>query len=130
MEYQGKPRAKISPGKASVPGRKQIYRAFDGLGGMASDIITLIEEGAPTVARELKRPAADLRPLLLARFEAGRRLDSAPTLAASRQSFAESFAKLDQRYKAIRKPESYLVARSRALNALQISEKLRASSRQ
>ncbi|HEY2663435.1 MAG TPA: nicotinate phosphoribosyltransferase [Candidatus Binataceae bacterium] len=130
VEYNGKPRAKTSPGKASIPGRKQIYRAFDGLGGMASDIITLIEEGAQTVARELKRPAADLKPLLVARFENGRRLDSARSLAESRQVFSESFAKLDQRYKAIRKPDSYLVVRSRALNALQISEKLRASARQ
>jgi nicotinate phosphoribosyltransferase len=130
VEYRGSPRAKTSPDKASVPGRKQIYRAFDSLGVMAGDIITLVEEGAQTVAREMKRPASDLKPLVVRRLENGRRLDPAATLTESRQFFSASFAKLDQRYKAIRKPDSYLVARSRALNALQISERLRSSTRQ
>ncbi|MGR8934147.1 MAG: nicotinate phosphoribosyltransferase [Gammaproteobacteria bacterium] len=41
QEYAGIPRRKRSEGKGTWPGRKQVYRRFDGNGYMAGDIVTL-----------------------------------------------------------------------------------------
>jgi nicotinate phosphoribosyltransferase len=40
MEYAGTPRFKKSPGKATMPGRKQVFRRFEG-GMMAGDVLTV-----------------------------------------------------------------------------------------
>jgi nicotinate phosphoribosyltransferase len=44
QEYAGKPRRKRSPGKATWPGRKQVWRRYDGQGRMCGDTITLEDE--------------------------------------------------------------------------------------
>ncbi len=53
-----------------------------------------------------------------------------PTLSESRERFLEALAKLEQRYKALEKPEAYPVRYTSGLNAMLISEKLRAEKRQ
>ena len=66
-EYAGKPRLKKSEGKATLPGRKQVYRRFDH-NTMAGDIMTIegdSHEGRPLVRHYMERgerlaPALDL----------------------------------------------------------------------
>ncbi len=69
VEYAGKPRLKTSAGKATLPGRKQIFRRMN-RGAIAGDTITLDPE----------RPGGE--PLLRKVMEKGRRLEKAPDLAA------------------------------------------------
>ncbi len=57
MEYAGKPRFKKSRGKATIPGRKQVFRRFEGQ-TMAGDVIALEGEdiaGVPLLAQVMTR---------------------------------------------------------------------------
>ena len=69
VEYAGIPRLKTSTGKATLPGRKQVFRRVrDGL--IAGDTITLVgdeQEGLPLVERVMEK---------------GRRLSPSPDLAS------------------------------------------------
>ena len=44
QEYAGEPRRKRSEGKATWPGRKQVYRRYDAEGRFAGDTLTLVDE--------------------------------------------------------------------------------------
>ena len=130
VEYRGAPRLKTSSEKVTLPGRKQVFRARDAAGGPGGDLIGLFEESADNLVREL-RPAPDsLQPMLERVFADGRRIGPRPSLNESRDRFLESFAHLNARYKNPDRPDVYPVRPSAALNALLISEKLRASRRQ
>lgn len=67
QEYAGRPRRKRSEGKATWPGRKQVYRRYDGDGRMLGDCVSLADDPQP--GQELLVPV----------MRAGRRL--APTVA-------------------------------------------------
>ena len=69
MEYAGKARRKRSEGKATLPGRKQLYRRFDDDGRMREDIIALEEE-----------PIAGARPLLEPVMRGGELVAPLPSL--------------------------------------------------
>jgi nicotinate phosphoribosyltransferase len=57
QEYSGKARRKRSEGKATWPGRKQVYRSYDASdGGMMGDIIAL-EKNDPQAGDPLIKPA-------------------------------------------------------------------------
>ena len=129
-EYAGAPRLKTSPNKESLPGRKQIFRAYNANGGFFADLIGLADEGTAIVAREFKPVPAETVGLMQRHFSGGRRLMPRPTLAESRDRFLESCAKLEQRYKDIEKPEVFPVRHTAALNALAIGARVRAGSRQ
>ncbi len=47
MEYDHRPRRKLSEGKVTWPGRKQVFRVFDGRGRMVRDLVTLEHVRAP-----------------------------------------------------------------------------------
>jgi nicotinate phosphoribosyltransferase len=47
QEYAGKPRRKRSIGKATWPGRKQVWRRYDDEGRMAGDVVTLQDDCQP-----------------------------------------------------------------------------------
>lgn len=130
VEYKGRPRVKTSRNKLSLPGRKQVFRAWSRAGMPYLDLIGLVEESPATVAREFK-PAADrITELLVPRVADGARIDPTPTLAQSRELLLEGFAKLDPRLKALERPETYKVRYTAALNAMQVSEKLKVAERQ
>ena len=96
-EYAGKPRRKRSTGKATWPGRKQVYRHYAGDGRFRRDVVSV--EGDAQSGEPLLRPA----------MQHGRRLPQ-PSLAASRQ---HCLAQLE------RVPEgAYPVEISAALRAL------------
>ncbi len=55
QEYAGKPRRKRSEGKATWPGRKQVYRRYAKDGTIAGDMVALLDE--PVEGEPLLRPA-------------------------------------------------------------------------
>ncbi|MFN3545714.1 MAG: nicotinate phosphoribosyltransferase [Thiobacillus sp.] len=83
QEYAGIPRRKRSEGKATWPGRKQVYRRYDADGRMAGDVVTL--ETDP------QRGEALLVPVM----RGGCRLPG-PDLAASRAHAAAQLARLPE----------------------------------
>ena len=129
-EYKGQPRLKTSEGKLTMPGRKQVFRASNAQGGFYGDIISLADEGATTVAREIKPAPSEVTPLLNRQFSRGRRLAPRPALSESRQRFLDELGRLDQRYKDLQRPDTYPVRHTSALNAMIVSEKLKAAKRQ
>jgi nicotinate phosphoribosyltransferase len=57
QEYAGIARRKRSEGKATWPGRKQIYRSYDGEGRLSGDVLTLEDDrraGVPLIAAVLR----------------------------------------------------------------------------
>ncbi len=84
QEYAGKPRRKKSEGKATWPGRKQIWRAYDAGGRMQGDVLSL----------ETDRQAGE--PLIQQVMRAGKRLGPAPTLAQIRERAARELARLPE----------------------------------
>ena len=56
-EYAGKARRKRSEGKQTWPGRKQVFRSYDGEGRMASDIVTVEgdqQHGQPLIKQVMR----------------------------------------------------------------------------
>lgn len=86
QEYAGKARRKRSEGKASWPGRKQVYRTFDANGVIAQDLITTLEDDQPLAHRT--------RPLLTPVLRDGRLVEPHPTLQESRVHAARNLRQL------------------------------------
>jgi nicotinate phosphoribosyltransferase len=82
QEYAGKPRRKLSPGKSTWPGTKQVFRQRDARGRMSIDHIGLADEALPG------------QPLLLPVLSAGRRVTALPDLKTSREHCARQVAEL------------------------------------
>jgi nicotinate phosphoribosyltransferase len=129
-EYRGMPRLKTSLHKLSLPGRKQVFRAMNASGGFYADLVGLADEGSTTVAREFKSAPAEVAMMLQKQFTGGHRVGGRPALSESRERFLDAMARLEQRYKNLEKPEVYSVKHTAALNALVISERVRADQRQ
>ena len=84
QEYAGIARRKRSIGKATWPGRKQVWRSFGADGRMTGDVLALqdvYQEGEP---------------LLIPAMRHGQRLASPPTLADIRQRAARALAQLPE----------------------------------
>jgi nicotinate phosphoribosyltransferase len=109
QEYAGVPKRKRSEGKATWPGRKQVWRRYDG-GLMAGDILTLENDPA------LK--TSDLEPLIEPVMQAGRRIGPLPSLAQVRERAAAELQHLPQPLHALQPDTSYPVTVSDALRAL------------
>jgi nicotinate phosphoribosyltransferase len=105
QEYAGRARRKRSEGKATWPGRKQVFRRLDADGRMAGDVVTLESDPRPG------------EPLLAPVMRGGRRLAPAPSLEAVRRHAADNLARLPQ---ALRRLETfdYRVEISAALHQL------------
>ncbi len=129
-EYHGVGRLKTSPGKATLPGRKQVFRALNASGGFTADLIGLADEGVTTVAHEFKPAPAEVSALLTRQMVAGARVEPRPPLAESRERLLQALAHLGQRHKDLERPEVYPVRRTAALNAMLTSEKIRSEKRQ
>jgi nicotinate phosphoribosyltransferase len=89
QEYAGKARRKRSTGKATWPGRKQVFRHFDRAGRFEHDVITVDGE---------ERQG---EPLLVPVMRNGKRLDAPESLAAIRERAASQLAKLPARLRAL-----------------------------
>jgi nicotinate phosphoribosyltransferase len=106
VEYHDRPVLKLSTGKASWPGKKQVFRVRDGNGQAQRDLIGLRDEklSDETLLKEVMRD--------------GRRSETYPSLAEIRRVFEADFAALDDSVKAIRQPRVYPVEFSPSLQAL------------
>jgi nicotinate phosphoribosyltransferase len=106
QEYDGRPRRKRSAGKATWPGRKQVYRRYGAGGEFARDVVTL--ESDPQPGEPLLRPV----------MQEGRRLP-ASGLAAARSHAAGQLARLPVALRALQPAaQPYTVQISPALRAL------------
>ncbi len=79
QEYGGVPRRKRSENKATWPGRKQVWRRYDGNGQMLGDRITLEQTASSSAANSTAKHAGG-EPLLDCVMRDGRRLRPSPTL--------------------------------------------------
>jgi nicotinate phosphoribosyltransferase len=129
-EYRGRPRLKTSAGKITVPGRKQVFRAIDNSGHFSNDLIGLLDESATSVTREFKPMVSKVTPMLETVFDNGKRAATRPTLTQSRDHFIAEFAMLSEKQRSLTNPAQYPVRLTAALNAMMISEKLRAEGLQ
>jgi len=105
QEYAGLARRKRSEGKATWPGRKQVFRRYNAEGQMESDILTL--EGDPQAGE----------PLIMPVMRGGRRLAGLPTLQDARTHAAAELARLPDSLKRL-EPLSYPVEIAPALRRL------------
>lgn len=106
VEYQGRPVLKLSTGKKTLVGRKQVFRRqVDGK--MAKDIIALRQE------------QVEGEPLLMQVMQKGARQSSPEPLSVIRDRFLNEFSTLEDRYKKLNQPESYPVELGLELQQLQ-----------
>lgn len=130
VEYAGQPRCKTSRGKVTLPGRKQVFRAWNESRGCYFDLIGLAGESIATVAGEFEPAAAQVTGLLQAVYRDGKRVEPSPTLAQSREQFMTAFAKLDESLKALEQPTTYKVGYTAALKTAVASEMRKVPERQ
>ena len=106
VEYDDRPVLKLSAGKSSWPGRKQLFRVQDNHGRPQRDIIGLRDEELPG-ERMLKKVMGN-----------GKLTARSPTLPELREVFAREFAGLPESIKALRRPSPLPVEFSAKLKAL------------
>ncbi|HXV80873.1 MAG TPA: nicotinate phosphoribosyltransferase [Candidatus Binatia bacterium] len=104
VEYSDRSVLKLSPGKVSLPGKKQVFRKQDEHGQLQKDLIALRDEnvaGAEPLLKQVMIHGKNTAPLL--------------SLEESRSGFLSEFAKLPESIKKIRNPENYPVEQSSRL---------------
>ncbi len=105
VEDEAGPRAKLSTGKATLPGCKQIYRRVDADGTFAGDVIILADEPA----------VPDAEPLLVQWMAGGELLRKVPSLDEARTYCLKRLAQLPLNIRCIRDYETYPVEITPAL---------------
>jgi nicotinate phosphoribosyltransferase len=107
QEYAGRPRRKLSSGKATWPGRKQVFRDVIGNGRFRHDVVSL--EGDPQPGE----------PLLIPVMKNGRRLAAPEDLGMVRRRAASQLTKLPDSLAVLDKaPEPYRVEIAQAVREL------------
>jgi len=106
QEYAGHARRKRSEGKATWPGRKQVYRSYDADGRMAGDTLCLETERFPG------------EPLLQLVMKHGKRTEALPTLNDSRKLAAQDLARLPEALRRLDTVPPYAVTVSKGVQAL------------
>ncbi len=89
VEYAQRPALKLSPGKATWAGKKQVFRSQTPAGKLKKDVIGLRDDRLPG------------EPLLQKVMSRGTIAARMPSLPEVRRRFLDEFAKLDERYKVI-----------------------------
>ncbi|MGF1640498.1 MAG: nicotinate phosphoribosyltransferase [Rhodospirillales bacterium] len=106
QEYAGSPRRKRSEGKATWPGRKQVFRRLDGDGRIEGDVLTVV--GDAQAGEPLIRPV----------MRGGRLVAPLPTLAEIRAHAAAELAALPAPLAALDTAPPYPVEIAPALRRL------------
>ncbi len=106
QEYAGRACRKRSEGKATWPGRKQVYRHDGADGRMAYDVLTLADD--PEDGTALIQPI----------MREGRHLAPAPALADVRARVADELARLPEHLRRLQDGPPYQVRVSQALRDL------------
>jgi nicotinate phosphoribosyltransferase len=105
-EYAGVARRKRSAGKATWPGRKQVWRRFQSDGRMAGDVLSVEDDDRPG------------EPLIELVMQAGKRLEPWPTLAEIRARAVRELERLPEPLRRLEPDASYPVEVSDALRRL------------
>jgi len=108
VRFKGRDVKKLSPGKTTLAGEKQVFRISNINGMYHEDIIGLRDE---TIEGG--------KPLLEKVMEDGKLVHLHPSLQKIRERFSKNFACLDDRYKSIQNDADYPVSVSQPLKALQ-----------
>lgn len=106
VEYAGHPRRKHSEGKATWPGRKQVYRQYDNGNQMRADTVTV--DGDPQQGKALLKPV----------MRAGRLLEPPPSLDDVRRHAAAELSRLPQHLCELAAEPPYPVTIAPALKSL------------
>ena len=106
QEYAGQAKRKLSEGKATWPGRKQVWRAYDSDGRMRGDILSL------------ENDTQQGEPLIVPVMRAGKRIAPSPTLAQIRTRAAADLARLPERLRKLEPGAEYPVLVADALETL------------
>ena len=106
QEYAGKARRKRSQGKATWPGRKQVYRFYDSNGQIDHDVLTLVDD------------RQDGPPLLRPVMRAGKRVSPDPPLITMREHAAKELSRLPVHLRQLKDSPPVNVILSRALRNL------------
>jgi len=106
--FDSRPVMKLSKGKKTLAGPKQVFRLFDSQGGLKKDILGLREEKLPQG-----------QPLLETVAEGGRLVKPAESLETIQRRFESDLARLPQELKSLKRAEAYPVRLSEGLVALQ-----------
>ena len=107
QEYAGKPRRKYSEGKATWPGRKQVYRNYSNDGCMAGDIVAL-EDNDPQEGEPLIQPF----------MRSGKRLRPNPSLQEIRNQTLANYKRMPASMTALNPAPIYPVTISTALRTM------------
>ena len=105
QEYAGRPRRKWSEGKATWPGRKQVYRTREH-GVITGDVVALADDPLPG------------EPLIQPVMAGGQRLEPAKSLAEIRRHAATNLAELPARLRQLEAGGAYPVTISSSLREL------------
>ena len=103
QEYAGLPRRKHSSGKATWPGRKQVWRQYGSDGRMLGDVVSVETDRQPG------------QPLLEMVMQGGRRIRPSPTLSEIRGRAARSLEQLPEPLRRLETGFSYPVKIADAL---------------
>lgn len=106
QEYAGTPRRKRAEGKATWPGRKQVFRRLDADGKMAGDRLAIYDE--PPTGRALLQPM----------MRQGRRLSVSPSLAQIRAHLQNELSTLPARFRSLDPVPAYPVRVSDAVQRM------------
>ncbi len=106
QEYAGHPKRKLSEGKQTWPGRKQVWRSYDTESRMAGDILTIEGDKQPGEA------------LIVPVMRGGKRIGTAPTLDQIRDRAVHDLARLPLPMVRLEQDASYPVEVAEALRAL------------
>jgi nicotinate phosphoribosyltransferase len=108
VEYEGRPILKLSPGKITWVGRKQIHRHYGNDGCMSHDVMSLDHERVSSA-----------HPLLEVFMEDGQRRRPSQNLDDIRRRFQEQWQTLPDAYRAIHPQENFPLKISDELQKLQ-----------
>ena len=108
MEYNSKPRIKISEEKITYPGIKQVFRIYDKNGIFKEDILALNEEAPPSNSEALLIPV----------MKNGKLVDELPKLDEIQQYYLDNIKKLPENYKKLKEVQLFKLIISKRLNDL------------
>ncbi|MFX1393350.1 MAG: nicotinate phosphoribosyltransferase [Promethearchaeota archaeon] len=108
IEYNNKPKIKISEDKITYPGVKQIFRIYDKNGMFKEDILALNEEVPPTNSEVLLIPI----------MKNGDLITELPKLDEIQQFYLENMKKLPENYKSLKEAKTFKLKISQKLKEL------------